>query len=493
MVFSIIYINYEGVVNYSDSIHPKLEIGNMIKFIETDKRQYDIMRDGTKVVSLDLIFSPITNKFDKLIEFIEDCSVKFGVAFDDWYCGMISRYIESNYDYQIIRENVPMLKSWCDQYIVASGVNFEDYINRAKVSKNSIFFDAQDIEKIIKVANYLKIYFVFSSDSNLKLSQKFHKEVYNDLVAPISSTNIVFKLYKIVASKTYEYNHTDKYMWEYIKAIHCKTTDMHIISIFNFIMNNIMVTCHTTQNPIPYLISVIDESIKWILKNIYKDAVVYSDTISTQDVYTVQGKDNLRTYAHNDTIGKLLIATYNRIEKAGINDIESFKRIISSLKEQSLFANYVTYPILSKVLDIPYRHFTTIPVSNAYLLNVFLYTYLDDDFRVKYPTISSMLLFYNTERPIAKTTYKIKNLPTFFENVGTFLSFKNNMASYDLFSSIIGKMTRNSYLSLVSEGQSKNLTIAKAETDIIHFFSDYFDNRLDGVYQKLQDDIDRIL
>ena len=102
-----------------------------------------------------------------------------------------------------------------DKYLDLSNINFEGYINKSKKSKNSIFFDAEDIKKIIRVSNYLKIYFIISQDINMKLNTKFHKEVYNQLTKSITSENIIYKLFKIVSSKTYEYNHTDKYMWDY--------------------------------------------------------------------------------------------------------------------------------------------------------------------------------------------------------------------------------------------------------------------------------------
>ena len=470
-----------------------LKGGRMIKFKKTSKRKYSLCRDKEEIVKLDLIFSPITNKFDKLSEFIEDCSEKIGTEFDEWFSGFLKSYIDSEYDYAVIKNNIDDLIKFSDQYLELCQINFDDYINRSKVSRNSIFFDAEEIKKITQVSNYLKLYFVISQDSVLRLPGKFHKEVYNRLVEKITSCQIVYKLFKIVSSKTYEYNHSDRYMWDYIKTIYCKTTDMHIMTIFNFIMNNILVTCSTGQNPIPYLISVIDESIKWILKNIYKDAIVYSETISTQDVYTVQGKDNLKSYAHNDTIGKLLISAYNKLEEVGIEDIDKFKMTIGSLKEISLFANYVTYPILSKVLDIPYRHFLTIPVSNSYLLNILVYSYLPTDFQDKYPTISKILLFYNTERPITKTTYKIKNIKEFLETAGTFLSFKNNMAAYDIYSSIVGKLSRNTYMSFLNEKRITNFPLAKLEIDIIKFYNDYFNNRLDDVFEKIEEEIDKTI
>ena len=469
----------------------------MLKVIKLDKRKYQMIREidsvDEELFIFNLDFSPIANKYEKLIEMFEDCSVELGTDFDNWYVGFLSDYIKNGYDYAVIRDNIPKLMEFSDAYLEKKDIKFEDYINRSKVSKNSIFFDETDIKKIIQVSNYLKLYFLFCQDSKLKLPNKFHKEVYNILVERITEGNIVYKLFKIVSSKTYEYNHTDKYMWDYIKAIYCKTTDVHIMSIFNFLMNNILVTCSTQQNPIPYLISVIDESIKWILKNIYKDAIIYSDTIATQDVYTVQGKDNLKTYAHNDTIGRLLVIAYNKLEDAGITDIEKFKTTTAGLKEASLFANYVTYPILSKILDIPYRHFLTIPVSNSYLLNVLLYCYLPDEFKKEYKVLNQMLLFFNTEKPISKTTYKIKSIPVFLSTNDSFLSFKNYYSAYDTYSSIIGKLSRNTYISFLNSKEITNFPLAKLETDVIRFYNDYFSGRLDELLSKVGNEIDDIL
>ena len=469
----------------------------MIKFKETGKRKYQILNlegDNAEVIcNLDLVFSPISNKFFRLTEFVENCSVKLGPEFDVWFTKLIKDYKTSNYDYLVIKNNIPQLKEFCDKYLELTNINFEDYINRSKASKNSIFFDAGEIKKIIQVSNYLKIYFILAQDTEMKLVNKFHKETYNKLIETINNNNTIYKLFKIVSSKTYEYNYSDRYMWEYIKTIYCKTTDMHVFSIFNFLMNNILVTCSTDQNPIPYLISVIDESIKWILKNIYKDAIIYSDTISTQDVYTIQSKDNLASYSHNDTIGKLLVISYNQLEKSGIDNIDKFRTSLTNLKEISLFANYITYPILSKVLNIPYRHFLTLSVSNSYLLNILLFYLLSDDFKKQYSVLSRMLLYYNKQKPILKTTYKIKNIDVFTETLGTFLSFKNNITPYDFQSGIMGKLSRNTYASFLNEQEIPNVPLAKLEVDIIKFYNDYFDNRMEPMFTELRDKIDKML
>jgi len=469
----------------------------MIKFEMDEKREYTIYNVSgdvkTEIIKLSLMFSPITNKFERLSGFIESCSEKMGEEFDTWYVKFLTDYKKSNYNYSILKDNLQPMMNFCNRYQDMLGINFDNYINKNKISRNSIFFDAEDIQKVIKVSNYLKMYFVISQDGNMKLPVKFHKEVYNKLIEPITSCNIVYKLYKIVSSKTYEYQHSDRYMWDYIKTIYCKTSDMHIMSIFNFIMNNILVTCSPESNPIPYMISVIDESIKWILKNIYKDAIVYSESISVQDVYSVQGKDNLMSYSHNDTIGKLMVSAYNKLEEIGIEDIEKFKRDIASLKEISLFSNYITYPILSKVLNIPYRHFLTIPVGNSYMLNILVFSYLSDEFKDQYPVISKLLLYHNTDRPIIKTTYKIKNIKEFLDTFGTFLSFRNYNGSYDIYSNIIGKLSRNTYVSFTDDQKISNFPLAKLESDIIRFYNDFFNNHLDSEFKMIENEIDKNL
>jgi len=478
----------------------------MIKFekIDNEKRKFKIINeidiDGkiekTVITNLDLVFSPVSNKFTKLIDFLENCSKTLGPDFDNWFITLVNEYKRSDFNYAIIKNNVSELKRWCDLYLDSLNINFENYINKSKVSKNSIFFNAEELKKIIRVSNYLKIYFILAQDIDMRLINKFHKETYNELIDIINKdNNIIYKLFKVVSSKTYEYHFTDHYMWEYIKTIYCKTTDMHVFSIFNFLMNNILVTCNPESNPIPYLISVIDESIKWILKNIYKEAIIYSDSINTQDVYTIQGKDNLLSYSHNDSIGKLLIISYNLLEDIGIDNIETFKTTLNKLKEISLFSSYITYPILSKVLDIPYRHFLTLSVSNSYLLNLLVYQMLPKEFKTKYPYLSKMLLYYNKQKPILKTTYKIKHIDEFTKSIGTFLTFKNINTPYDLFSSIIGRIARNSYASFINDQEILNFPLAKLEVDMVKFYNEYFDEeeRTKEFFDELRTKIDKML
>jgi len=85
-------------------------------------------------------------------------------------------------------------------------------------------------------------------------------------------------------------------MWQYIKNVQGKDIDSHVIDIFNFIMNHILILCEEDKNPITYFVGVIDESVKWFLRSVYKGSTIYD----IQGINT----DNLKTYSYNDTLGR---------------------------------------------------------------------------------------------------------------------------------------------------------------------------------------------
>jgi hypothetical protein len=240
------------------------------------------------------------------------------------------------------------------------------------------------------------------------------------------------------------------------------------------------------------MISVVDEAIKWILKNVYKESVINVQTINTEDVYSIPGRDNLRTYSYNDTISKLVRIAYNYLDLENIDETQ-FKQHISINQEIPLASKYITYPILSRVLDIPYRHFLTIPSEHAHLLNILTYHHLPASFKEEYSIISNLLLHYNKENEIPKTTYTIKNVEMFFDKMGLFLTFNNHNFAYEFYSQIVGKLSRNSYVSFKTGQDIGNFPLAKLESNMIDFYSNFFNNNLGDMFVELEDGINKQL
>lgn len=463
----------------------------MIKFVETDKRKYDINVNDETICQLSLIFNPVSNKFNQITFFIEDAAEKIGVEFENWFKTYVREYIDSDFDQQVIIKHIPNITKYTDKYLELIEIDYTEYTSEKKRSKSSIFFSAVEIEKIIKVSYYLKLFAIFYQDEKMKPYSNFYKEIYNKLIKDISTNDILLKIFNIVTSKINKYRTTDNYMWEFIKIKYCKTTDIHIIHIFNWVNHNILVTCDAKQNPISFISSVIDTSIKWILQNVYKDSIIYSETISTEDANIATGRDKLETFAYNDTIAKLILESYKCLQYEEIQEYE-FKQFISEKKQTPIISKYLTFPILSKVLQIPYKHLMTLPCEHCYLLNILLFHYLSEDFKSKFPILNNLLSHFNMSKEIDKTTYTINNDSYLYNNVKEFLSTKNIVFANVFYCNIIGKIYRNKYKKF-KDSTELNLSLPRLEIEIINFYKAFFENDLQDEYQKLNEKFDNII
>ena len=458
----------------------------MIKFESTEKRKFIIKNNEETICSLDLFCNTVTNKFEEITKFIEDCSIVLGKEFDDWFVSYIKEYRDNNYDCEVILNHIPTLKSYADKYLDKLNIDYGSFINEGKRSKTSIYFDVEEIKNITKVSYYLKLFSVIYQDKTMKPVNIYYKKIYNILIKDITTNEIISKIFDLVSSKINKYKVTDSYMWEFIKIKYCKTTDMHIMHIFSWIIHNIIIICDAKQNPISFVSCVINTSIKWILQDVYKDSIIYSESINTEDANMISGKDKLETFAYNDTIAKLLIVAYNCLGRENIEE-DKFKEITNDKKTTPTISKYITYPILCKALDIPYKHLITIPSEHAYILNILVFSYLNKQFKKEYPIITNLLLKYNTSKEIKKTTYSLVSIDTFHSTFVEFLTTKDTMFAFDFYSNIVGKLIRNTY------GHFKNgntvESLPKIEKDIITFYNNYFSGKLDDECKKLGEEL----
>jgi hypothetical protein len=273
----------------------------MIKFHLEDKT-LKIFNDEQHLLTTNLISSTITNKYYIVTTFIENVS-KTCNEFDKWFSNFLEEYTSEVERYPVIERNIPEIKRFVDEYLKVRNIDSAQFVDETKAKKASILFTAEEIEKIIRLSCYLKIYSIFFNSDDLKIDARLHKKIYNEFASEVLNSEVVTKIFNIIKTKTFRYNLTDKYMWDYIKMIQCKSIDVHVIEIFNFIMNSILILCEEDKNPIIYFVSVVQESINWFLRSVYKGQIVYDDTISTEDIHG-SNIDNLKTYAYNDTLGR---------------------------------------------------------------------------------------------------------------------------------------------------------------------------------------------
>ena len=476
----------------------------MIRFSISEKK-LEIFNDEEKLQTLNLISSTVTNKYFIVTTFIENLSKEFE-DFDSWFCNFLEEYTGVVERYPVIQKNIPLIKKYVDDYLRIKNIDFNQFVDESKAKKTSILFSAEEIEQIIKLSCYLKIYSLFFNSNELKLDARLHKKVYNELASEVLNSEVVNKIFNIIKTKTFRYNLTDKFMWDYIKMIQCKTIDVHIIEIFNFIMNQILILCEEYKNPITYFVTVVQESINWFLRSVYKSQIVYDDTVSTEDIHS-SNIDNLKTYSYNDTLGRLkgvaFEQIYDNLERSSIllfNNTEStinsdksiveFQNRLSQVEFISPLCDSLVYPVLSKITSIPYVHFKTLTPDYAVVLSVYTQNLLRRIFKLtEYRNLFSLLSYYPKKTIAVATTYKVKSMEDFIkasQSVNNFFGFKSKLLFGNMLGYFIGRISRVSFMNIFDGNELAGVPLSKIEQEMIQFYTNLFAGKFEKEFEDMK-------
>jgi len=477
----------------------------MIRFKLQDKN-LEIFRDDEEncFLEIKLISSTITNKFFIVTNFIENVS-KNCLGFDDWFVNFLEEYTTVIEKFTVVEKNVTVIKKYVDQYLQIKNIDFGQFVDESKAKKTSILFTVDEIEKIIKLSCYLKIYSLFFNSVDLKLDQRLHKKIYNDLASEVLNSEIINKIFNIIKTKTFRYNLTDKYMWDYIKMIQCKSIDVHVIEIFNFIMNSILILCEEDRNPITYFVSVVQESINWFLRSVYKGQIVYDDTVSTEDIQS-SNIDNLKTYTYNDTLGRLkgiaFEQIYDNIERSSIllfpsnqesasdESIVDFQNRISKIEFVSPLCESLVYPVLSSITSIPYVHFKTLAPDHAIVLSVYTQNLLRKSFKItEYRNLFSLLSYYPKKDIALVTTYKVKAMEDFVkttQSIDNFFGFKSKLFFANILGYFIGRISRVNFINIFDGTDLGGVPLGRIEVEMIQFYTKLFAGEFKEEFEKMK-------
>jgi len=473
----------------------------LIKFEKHETKSWTVTA-GDRDFPLQMTASSITNKFNIVTDFIERISQLCGQEFDDWLYEFLSKYVDDpEKRFVYLSENVPMIKKYVDKTIEVEGVDFSQFVDESKAKKTSILFNADEIKRIFQLSSYLKLYAIISNSENMRLSDRLHKKIYNQLADDILETEIVFKIFNVIKTKTFRYNLTDRYMWDYIKMIQGKGIDVHVIEIFNFIMNSILVLCDG-RNPITYFVGVVDESVKWFLRSVYKGSIIYDDSVATEDIHS-QSVNNLKTYSYNDTLGRLKGVAYGQIydmierptlssvdgEKDSDKSIIEFQNRAGQIKFVSPLCECLVFPVLTKLTNIPYIHFKTISPDHAAVLSVYLHGLLKKVYKSQYKSLFSLLDFYPLEQPSVTTTYKLKGIHNYINiqnETDNFLGFRTKLYPHRVLSYFVGRISRVSFCNVFDGQRLVGIPLSKIEEDMIRFYTLFFADKLKSEFEEMR-------
>ena len=453
-----------------------------------------------EVIPLKLLASTVTNKYHIVTQFIQRVNEFHGVEFSDWFINLIKDCQDTDTRSEIFVDNIDALKLYVDQYLESTNTDYDKFMDITKAKKNSILFTPDEIKNILRLSCYLKIYSIISNNEQMAFGKSLHKQIYNKLADNVIQTDIASKLYDVIKTKTFRYNLSDKYMWDYIKKIQCKDIGSHIIEIFNFIMNYIMVLCEEDKNPITYFVGVIDQSVKWILRSVYKGTIVYDDSISTEDIHGIN-INNLLTYSFNDTLGRIKVMAFEKIhsqlekttslivdEDTIDRDLVEFNNRVEKIEYISPLCTSLVFPLLSRMTNISYVHFKTISPDHAAILSYYLHSLLQKSFKGEYKNLLSLLQYYPLSQPSVNTTYKIKTIHEYItvqDSTQNFFGFNTKILPHKILCHFIGRVSRINFCHLLTGQKLSGIPLSKVELDMILFYTKVFAGEMDDKIKQL--------
>ena len=474
----------------------------MLKFVQDkkDKRKWAIIELGedstfkNQIINLELIPSSLTNKFTIVTNLIEELSETME-EFEPWFKGLIKTYTENAYDSSIIFDNIATFIEISEKYIDSKDIEFSSFSRSDKSSKTSILFTADDIRTIAISSTALKLYAIFAYDLTLKLPENIHKQAYEKLIQSCIDKEITTKIFHLVKSRIYRSSITDRYMWDLIWVSVLETPETYVMTIFNFIMSNIISTIAPERNPIPFIVSIVDDSIRWMMRSVYKDRVLYGEAFGgSDDIYGSSiSKDSFQVICCNDVIGKAASIGMDLLEneyKLEQKDYEGIRDRLDSVDLLYPNMKLIILPIVSKVLEIPYKYLLTCPPKHALLCGVFMSHLAKGVLDTKYPIIYEFLL--STPKTMStvstRSSYKIKKLDNVINRDARIFGFSAKKLKFDIMSSLCGvsNSSKRNLVSLITGDTISKIGCFDLEADVISFFSDLYSDGLEEEIKEMR-------
>lgn len=438
----------------------------------------------------------ISNAFDKVSELLNDMFSNVE-GFDDWLRNVILRYKEEGLS-SILLDECDNFYYFSEKYFNYLQIPIDTFIDKTKISKTSVVFYEEDLKELIILCISLKVYSIFSANSvqEYKVLDNTNTAIYRKLSSKCVELKLQDKIYNIIQSKVYRKYTSDRMLWTILAEFSIETPDNFIMSLFNFILNNLLVTIDINKNPVSFLTGAIDKSVSWLLKSshgnmIYKnDSISIGDEIHSHDRY----RDSFSIYCDNDLISKICRITYDilKVEK-GLGD-DVIDRITQDIEKMEYIYNYMkltTLPLFEKSMNIPYDHLLQISPKNIAILGMFMH-HVSVETRLidTYPRILNYLICIpspgaNTASQTftnMKSSYQMRYPEHFVNNYqNTTFGFKELTIKGKLIAHICGILSNTKkYLIDIYKCQPiKNISHYEFEKEVLAYFTRLYNDSLD--------------
>lgn len=149
---------------------------------------------------------------------------------------------------------------------------------------------------------------------------------------------------------------------------------------------------------------------------------------------------------------------------------------LKSLKYISPVYRSVAFPILSKIIRIPYDYISVISAEDAALLSTYAHYLISSFFEGEYSNLFNLLDYAPTEKVPSTSKYKLGNLYRLLEvleEMEKFSSFKATCRKsliHDNLIFIVEETSKFKYINILNGEEMSAEPLDKVEADVIEFF-----------------------
>ena len=442
----------------------------------------------------------IAKKFSIVAEVVLDIS-KTIPGFTDYFYNMTKEYVDSDYNSEIVLDNIDTLIDYAKKYVDYKNVDYSQFVDKTKVTKTSVLFGELDIKELFIASTALKVYSIFNVDEKMKLPNNMHRQCYDKIVKGCKELGVTDKMFQLIRSRIYRSSITDKYMWDLIKMSISDTPETYVMTVFNFLMVNLVSMLSIESNPVFYLVSIADYKVRWLMRGVYKEKIVYGEAFSgTDDIFGLsQSKESLHLFCCNDTVARcaklgmeVLETEYNMDD-----DEDAFMAIrerLDSIKNITPAMKFFILPIISKVLDVPYKYLLTTPAKHLALVGIFMHHISKDILERKYPILSEFLISCPTEDKyvIAKSFYQLKNFDGVINSNEKIFGFDCKTFKYEILSSLCGILStiKRSMVSIIDGKKLNKIAYNNLESETVEYYTDLYGGKLQPMIDEMKLKVD---
>ncbi len=471
-----------------------------------------LFRNGKHI---DIFLPPgktFTNNFGIIISSILKMSGVIGSAFDEFIYCLLSDYQSCDLDeyrYNFLSKNVKNIANYADIFVENNGVDYAKFSDESKRGDSSIFFDENEIKKIIKLSEALKIRSL-CSNTEIVLSDTYQKKLYNDFVDILTAREVTSKIYGLLQLLGTQ---SKKTLWQYYDNL-SHYSCIKVGEVYNFIRNKGLTICQYDRNPTPFFIEIFNNTAKYRVK--FKEKVIsYADDESQNDkddkfLFNERIHKDLNKIAGRDILSKVeqisffyLVESYKyQTEKMPHTkgDILLKKRL-NQIKYISPFWEFIIAPIFSKATKIPYKFLRKQSPKRTAVMSVYLAYLLNPLLNNKFIYLFNLASYYPESEVPESTTYRLKNISHLINST---LNFSNDdlmrtvgsiITIARIIEEFVGKMRIRTvkYRNIITGQAMDGIVFNQIEVETIDYLTRYFSDNLKTEIQELEGCIHRDL